>query len=237
MSRNASVADRRRSPACRFRFGKPALVGAREQPERDLLLRVGQQRGEAIALHEEGAVRVGQRPHRQVVQVELPEDAGAATRLAARHGEGVVGAVGERSELEERVEAVALQDGAPIRPRPLEGVRPRVEGLFPARTEKLIELGAALGELSIHEDLLLAHLHASKASGQTRRTRDDLGHGLLAPRERGSRSTPGTKAVVGAPGGQPAIGISRAARRDGDDDARRGGRRTAGAAYRPSTFC
>ena len=141
--------------------------------------------------------------HREVIEVELPEDARAATRLAAGDGERVLGPVGERAELEERVEAVPLQDRTPIRAWSLEGVGPGVERLLPARGEELVELGAALGELPVHEDLLLAHLHAAETSGQSRRTRDGLGHGLLAPRERDSRSTSGTKDVVGVLGGQP----------------------------------
>jgi len=65
--------------------------------------------------------------------------------------------------------SIALQDLAPIELLALaELVRARIERLFPARAEQLVDLPAALRELAVSEDALLANLHAANAAREPR---------------------------------------------------------------------
>lgn len=133
------------------------------------------------------------RAHGQLAEVELPLEARAAAVVLAAEGEGVFGPVGQRPELEQRVEAVALEHRAPVDPLVAEVVGTRVERLLPARPEQLIDLPAALGELAVGEDPLLADLHAADAAGEPRGAGDDVGH-ARASDATGRRRT----ALVGA---------------------------------------
>ena len=98
----------------------------------------------------------------------------SAPVLAARHRERVLRAVGEGADLEEREEAIALEDLVPVDLRALEVVRSGVVRLLPARAEQLVDDAAGLLELAVGEDALLADLETAGPARESRRAVDVL---------------------------------------------------------------
>src|SRR5690606_2613445 len=164
------------------------LVIAGQQPEAEALTGVRQRCLEAVPRHECSAALIGEEPHGQLREGDLPFDAGAARVVSTADPEGVLGAVGQRPHLQERGEAVALEHRAPGNVLVTEVVGPRLERLLPARAEQRVDLPAALGELAVGEDPLLADLHDADAAREPRWAGDDVGHALSSD-ETGRRRT------------------------------------------------
>jgi hypothetical protein len=91
-----------------------AFVGARRQSEPRAATCIWKLRFEAVPVEERGAARVRQRAHKELAQVDLPVDARPASCLPARDRERVLGAVGQRADLDQGEERVALQDLAQL---------------------------------------------------------------------------------------------------------------------------
>jgi hypothetical protein len=133
----------------------------------------------ASAREGRAAALLGELAHGELRQVDLPLDARPAVVVPARDAEGVLGPVGKRAHHEQREEAVALEHLAEVELAALaERVRPGVERLLSAGREQLVDLPAALGELTVGENALLAHLHAANAALEPRGARDDVCHAL-----------------------------------------------------------
>ena len=142
-------------------------------------LRVREVGLEAVAGDELGARVLGERLHRQVVEVELPRD-----RVAARRRTGDVELVGRPvrrdADLDEREEPVALEDVRPVQ-RPLVGqlVGPRVDHRLGALGEQPGELLAAARELLVGQQALEPHAEVTDLEGEPRRA-DDLGQRVVS---------------------------------------------------------
>src|SRR5690606_23458137 len=154
--------------------------GAGEQPEPHAHAGVGQRGLEAVAGGERRAALVGEAAHGQLAEVELPLEARAAAVVLAAEGEGVLGPVGQRADLEQRIESIALEHRTPVDALIAEAVGPGIERVLPARPEQFVDPPAALGELAGGEDPLLADFHAADAAGEPRGAGDDVGHAPAA---------------------------------------------------------
>src|SRR5690606_40875088 len=121
----------------------------------------------------------------------------AEAGVPAAGGEGGLGPVAQRADLEQRVDSLALEHRARVDALIAEVVGPGVERLLPARPEQFIDLPAALGELAVGEDPLLADLHAADAAGEPRGAGDDVGHARAADATGRRRTTLDGAASIG----------------------------------------
>jgi len=134
-----------------------------------------------VPREQRGPALLRQRPARKLGEVQLPLDARSAGLALTVDREGVRRAVGERPDLQQREEPVALEHHAPVDGLLAEVVGPGVERLLPAGREQLVHLAAGLREPTIGKDPLLADLHAADSATEPRRAGDDLGHRRAPP--------------------------------------------------------
>ncbi len=168
---------RREKPigCCVLKRRKLPFVVAGEALEPDALARVSERRLEAVSGDECRATLRRQRPSRELRELDLPLDARPA--VPARDSEVVVGPVGQRADVQQREEPVALQHRAPLDRSAVKVVGARLDRRLPTGSQQLLELAAGLRQASVGEDPLLAHLHSANETLENRWAADRLAHG------------------------------------------------------------
>ncbi len=146
VTRNASIAESSWSPALRRSCGSLRSSAPVSSRNHDPLARVGQRGLEAVPGEQAARLSSESGRHGRSPRSSSHSILRAAGLVLAVDREGVGRAVGERADLEQRVEPIALQHHAPVDGLLAEVVGPGLERLLPAGGEQLVDLAARLRE-------------------------------------------------------------------------------------------